>query len=80
VYDLTYGPGESRLISEARQSGFVTIDGLPMLVAQAEQQFKWWTGTAPAAGVMRDAAYSRVLTPAGPAPRAAANETQGASL
>jgi shikimate 5-dehydrogenase len=27
-----------------------------MLVAQAERQFEWWTGSAPPAAVMRDAA------------------------
>ena len=32
------------------------VDGLEMLVAQAEQQFEWWTGRRPAPGVMRAAA------------------------
>ena len=31
-----------------------------MLVAQAREQFGWWTGTAPPAGVMRDAALERL--------------------
>jgi shikimate 5-dehydrogenase len=60
VYDLTYGPGESRLLEEARTAGCRTLDGLSMLVAQAERQFEWWTGAAPAPGVMRDAAERRV--------------------
>jgi 3-dehydroquinate dehydratase/shikimate dehydrogenase len=55
VYDLTYGAGESRLIREAREAGCATLDGLPMLVAQAERQFEWWTGRPPLAGVMRNA-------------------------
>jgi shikimate 5-dehydrogenase len=55
VYDLTYGAGESRLIREARQAGCQTLDGLPMLIAQAERQFEWWTGRPPLAGVMRNA-------------------------
>jgi 3-dehydroquinate dehydratase/shikimate dehydrogenase len=55
VYDLTYGAGESRLVREARAAGCRTIDGLPMLIAQAERQFEWWTGRAPVAGVMRNA-------------------------
>jgi 3-dehydroquinate dehydratase/shikimate dehydrogenase len=59
VYDLTYGEGESRLIREAREAGCRTIDGLPMLVAQAERQFEWWMGRAPGAGVMRAAAERR---------------------
>jgi 3-dehydroquinate dehydratase / shikimate dehydrogenase len=55
VYDLTYGAGESRLIREAREAGCQTLDGLPMLIAQAERQFEWWTGRPPLAGVMRNA-------------------------
>jgi 3-dehydroquinate dehydratase / shikimate dehydrogenase len=60
VYDLTYGPGESRLLREARVAGCRTLDGLPMLVAQAERQFEWWTGRPPVSGVMRAAAEQRV--------------------
>jgi 3-dehydroquinate dehydratase/shikimate dehydrogenase len=60
VYDLTYGPGESALIREARAAGCLTLDGLPMLVAQAERQFEWWTGRSATPGVMHDAAACRV--------------------
>jgi 3-dehydroquinate dehydratase/shikimate dehydrogenase len=60
VYDLTYGPGESALCREARAAGCRTLDGLPMLVAQAERQFEWWTGQQPAAGVMYRAATKRL--------------------
>lgn len=56
VYDLTYGPEPSRLIREAGAAGCQTLDGLPMLVAQAERQFEWWMGQAPPAGVMAAAA------------------------
>lgn len=59
VYDLTYGAGESRLLRDARAAGCRTLDGLPMLVAQAERQFAWWTGQTPVAGVMRRAAEQR---------------------
>jgi shikimate dehydrogenase len=55
VYDLTYGAGESRLIREAREAGCQTLDGLPMLIAQAERQFEWWTGRPPTPGVMLNA-------------------------
>jgi 3-dehydroquinate dehydratase/shikimate dehydrogenase len=55
VYDVTYGASESRLLREAREAGCRTLDGLPMLVAQAERQFEWWTGQAPEPGVMREA-------------------------
>ena len=56
VYDLTYRRGASPLVQEARRAGLSTLDGLPMLVAQAERQFEWWTGRRPASGVMRTAA------------------------
>jgi shikimate 5-dehydrogenase len=60
VYDLTYGPGDSALVREARAAGCDTLDGLPMLIAQAERQFEWWTGQKPEAGVMRQAADERL--------------------
>jgi 3-dehydroquinate dehydratase/shikimate dehydrogenase len=55
VYDLTYGSEETPLLREARKAGCVTLDGRPMLVAQAERQFEWWTGNKPRPGVMRNA-------------------------
>ncbi len=60
VYDLTYGDGETPLLREARKAGCLTLDGLPMLVAQAERQFEWWTGQRPEPGVMKAAAYKRM--------------------
>ena len=66
VYDLTYGPGESPLIREAREAECATLDGLPMLIAQAERQFEWWTGRKPEDGVMRAAVYARLGRPATP--------------
>ena len=60
VYDLTYGPGMSPLLEEAHEAGCETLDGLAMLVAQAERQFEWWTGQRPPAGVMKAAAERRV--------------------
>jgi 3-dehydroquinate dehydratase / shikimate dehydrogenase len=60
VYDLIYNPQETRLLREARGAGCETLGGLEMLVAQASRQFEIWTGRAPAPGVMRDAAESRL--------------------
>ena len=56
MYDLTYGREVSALIRDATRAGCVTLDGLPMLVAQAERQFEWWTGQRAPAGVMKAAA------------------------
>jgi len=60
VYDLVYNPPTTRLLREAAARGCHTIGGLDMLVGQAHEQFAWWTGAAPPAGVMRDAAVRRL--------------------
>lgn len=59
VYDLTYGAVETPLLRDARKAGCLTIDGLPMLAAQAARQFEWWTGMRPPEGVMMAAARTR---------------------
>jgi 3-dehydroquinate dehydratase/shikimate dehydrogenase len=60
VYDLIYNPTTTRLMKDAAKKGCSTIGGLEMLVAQACEQFEWWTGTRPPAGVMREAALKRL--------------------
>ena len=60
VYDLVYNPSVTRLLREAGERGCQTIGGLEMLVAQAHEQFQWWTGTKPPTGVMREAALKRL--------------------
>jgi 3-dehydroquinate dehydratase / shikimate dehydrogenase len=60
VYDLVYNPEVTRLLREASAAGCQTIGGLDMLVAQAMEQFRWWTGVAPPLAVMRTAAMKRL--------------------
>jgi len=60
VYDLVYNPIETRLLREATRAGCQTIGGLDMLVAQAHEQFQWWTGSRAPSGVMREAATKRL--------------------
>jgi 3-dehydroquinate dehydratase / shikimate dehydrogenase len=60
VYDLVYNPPVTRLLREAGGAGCRTLGGLEMLVGQAGQQFEWWTGVRPPAGVMREAAARRL--------------------
>jgi 3-dehydroquinate dehydratase/shikimate dehydrogenase len=60
VYDLVYNPPATRLLRDAAAAGCVTIGGLDMLVAQAEEQFAAWTGTKAPAGVMRTAAERKL--------------------
>jgi 3-dehydroquinate dehydratase/shikimate dehydrogenase len=58
AYDLVYNPVETRFLCEARSAGCETIGGLAMLVAQAFEQFKLWTGVEPPKEVMRAAAIN----------------------
>jgi shikimate dehydrogenase len=61
VYDLIYNPQDTALLVEARRAGCQTIGGLDMLVAQAQEQLRWWTGVRPEAAIMREAAARRLL-------------------
>jgi 3-dehydroquinate dehydratase/shikimate dehydrogenase len=60
VYDLVYNPTNTRLLREAKAAGCQTIGGLEMLVAQATEQFEWWTGRRSSGGIMREAALKRL--------------------
>jgi 3-dehydroquinate dehydratase/shikimate dehydrogenase len=64
VDDLIYGHRPTPLLVQARAAGCDTLDGLGMLVAQAERQFTWWTGASPPAGVFLEAA-TRALSARG---------------
>jgi 3-dehydroquinate dehydratase / shikimate dehydrogenase len=55
VYDLVYNPEETRLLREARAAGCRTLGGLAMLVGQAVEQFRLWTGVEPPVEVMWNA-------------------------
>jgi 3-dehydroquinate dehydratase/shikimate dehydrogenase len=60
VYDLIYNPTVTRLLRDAASAGCETIGGLEMLVAQAHEQFQWWTGAPPPPGIMQEAAQTRL--------------------
>ncbi len=64
VYDLVYKPPMTRLLQDAAAMGCQTIGGLEMLVAQGREQFHWWTGSTPRAGVLKEAALRRLAEPA----------------
>jgi len=44
VYDLIYTPEETALLRDAKHVGCRTLGGLAMLVGQAAEQFRLWTG------------------------------------
>lgn len=55
VFDLVYVPAETELLARARERGLPAVNGLGMLVAQADLAFTRWTGVPGAAEVMRTA-------------------------
>lgn len=59
VFDTVYAPVHTRLLRDAQACGATIITGDRMLIAQAQQQFIWWHGAAPPAGVM-ERAFGRV--------------------
>jgi 3-dehydroquinate dehydratase/shikimate dehydrogenase len=56
AYDLVYNPPSTRFMREAMEAGCETIGGLAMLVAQAAEQFRLWSGEDAPQDVMREAA------------------------
>lgn len=56
AYDLVYNPQMTQFLREAQTAGCETLAGLPMLLAQAAQQFQLWTGQAANIEVMKAAA------------------------
>lgn len=55
VYDIVYAPRETELLKQAAARGLHTVDGLGMLLFQAQKAFEAWWGVLPAvdAGLMQ---------------------------
>ena len=47
VHDIVYAPLETELLKNARARGLVTVDGLGMLLYQAQKAFECWHGVLP---------------------------------
>lgn len=56
IYDLVYNPTETLYLKTAKELGLYTIDGLDMLVYQAQKAFKIFTGKEPDFEQMKNAA------------------------
>ncbi|MEM8860154.1 MAG: shikimate dehydrogenase [Chloroflexota bacterium] len=52
VYDLIYNPTKTQLMEQAQKEGCKTINGLGMLLGQAAEAFRVWTGINPDNDIM----------------------------
>ena len=60
VVDLIYRPEKTALLLEAEARGVETLNGLPMLLQQAGEQFRLWTGSEPPLRAMAEAVGLRL--------------------
>jgi len=60
VYDLVYTPFQTKLMEEADKAGIPKIGGLAMLIAQAMEQQKIWTGLDAPMKIMSAAALKKL--------------------
>ena len=56
VYDIVYNPVKTVLIKESQKQGLRTINGLDMLIYQAQRAIEIWTGKSPDTNLMKLAA------------------------
>ncbi len=61
-FDTVYKPdlSDTPLLTLAKENGFLTCDGFPMLVAQAAYAFQFWTGRLPPHDVLYAAASAEI--------------------
>ena len=58
VYDLIYNPAKTLFLKEAETLGLKAINGLPMLIGQAEESFRIWTGKGFSDHIIENLKYS----------------------
>lgn len=52
VYDIVYNPAETKLLRTAKEMGFPTLNGVSMLLLQAKESYRLFTGELPDMEVM----------------------------
>ena len=60
VSDLIYNPLETELLRLAREAGGHALNGLDMLVYQAAEAIRLWTGREPPVDIMKQAALDEL--------------------
>lgn len=60
VFDLVTSPGDTPLITAAKQAGIPAMGGIEMLIAQGAKQFEIWTGHEAPIALMRAAVLARL--------------------
>ena len=60
IFDTVYNPIQTRLLTEARSAGCVTIPGTEMFVRQAAAQFQLWTAQDAPLGLFRQVLADRL--------------------
>lgn len=61
VYDIVYNPLSTELLKTANRNGLYIINGLDMLIFQAQKSFEIWTGIKPDANAMKVAALESLV-------------------
>ena len=56
VYDIVYNPMDTILLKYAKKLNLQTVEGLDMLIYQAEKAINIWTGKSPDVQTMKIAA------------------------
>ena len=54
VYDIIYNPVETKLLRTAKELGYPTLDGASMLLLQAQEAYRLYTGQLPDMEVMTE--------------------------
>lgn len=62
VYDIVYNPLNTELLKLANKNGLYVINGLDMLVFQAQKAFEIWTGRTPDPKALKIAALEALST------------------